>query len=375
MINLSDLHHTPDNLAYLIEEVAWGRATWQQVLIALSELSPGGQVHSVHHNPEASRALILDWQGIDDSIAMNYQKYYINIDPWAPVLAALSNGSTFSSQQHMPADTFKNTEYYNDHLRLMGIHRAWTGIKLDTDQKNNFFLALHYPIINSDVLDTFFSKLLSELRGPLSRLIDLSNLVEEKRQETIIHTIFSVETDKAAFIVDGQMNLIGANKKGELFLKEGTLLKYSGGKLRVINNEIKKKITHYIYELQNSPLSTGKRIGGNYCGDRVIFEFTRVSRDCLKPLLYSPSFILITISEIDKQHNTPDEILLKSLFKLSKTESKICICILNGYSLMESACAIGITYEHARQRIKSIFIKTKTCSQMELCLLLSKIYQ
>ncbi|WP_230479086.1 helix-turn-helix transcriptional regulator, partial [Gibbsiella quercinecans] len=65
--------------------------------------------------------------------------------------------------------------------------------------------------------------------------------------------------------------------------------------------------------------------------------------------------------------------LLKSVYKVTDTEAKLCHLLAKGLSLMESAEMAGISYEHARQRIKIILEKTCTKNKTELTALLSQL--
>lgn len=92
-------------IAYILESAACGEITWEGVLKQIAEIIPGTSLHSIHHDPFASKALTLSGYSVDGVIADSFRRYYIGINPWAPVIAALPSGSVFVSERqcrHIP---------------------------------------------------------------------------------------------------------------------------------------------------------------------------------------------------------------------------------------------------------------------------------
>jgi DNA-binding CsgD family transcriptional regulator len=57
---------------------------------------------------------------------------------------------------------------------------------------------------------------------------------------------------------------------------------------------------------------------------------------------------------------------------LTVQELKLGQCLVKGLSLRKSAIAMGITYETARDKLKTIYQKTGTNSQVQLALLIDR---
>ena len=88
--------------------------------------------------------------------------------------------------------------------------------------------------------------------------------------------------------------------------------------------------------------------------------------------LHSSAAALLLITDIDLPARI-DRSLLREMFSLTHTEAALAREITAGRSLREAAQRLSISEGHARQRLKQIFLKTETSSQMELVALLGRL--
>lgn len=88
--------------------------------------------------------------------------------------------------------------------------------------------------------------------------------------------------------------------------------------------------------------------------------------------LHSRAAALLLVTDLDRRMRVPDGIL-RSIFGLTTTEARLARHLADGSSLREASMRIGISEGHARQRLKSVFIKTGTKRQGELAILLVKL--
>jgi DNA-binding CsgD family transcriptional regulator len=68
----------------------------------------------------------------------------------------------------------------------------------------------------------------------------------------------------------------------------------------------------------------------------------------------------------------PTQLFLRKTYGLTAAEAHLALRLLVGQSLRNVARVLGITYETARNRLKSIFRKTGTHRQGELVALLTR---
>lgn len=81
---------------------------------------------------------------------------------------------------------------------------------------------------------------------------------------------------------------------------------------------------------------------------------------------------IVTIIELDNQER-PDGRTLNEVYGLTKREVEICELLLDGFSLSDIAKVGGTSPMTVRSQVRSIFDKTRTNSQRQLLLLLSRI--
>lgn len=163
---MKKIENKANEIIHTFELATWGEITWKDVLKLLSEALPGTVSHMIHHSPDNKKSLSLNWYGIEDIIAKNYEGYFISIDPWADIISKSNHGETLSSEEILSALTLKNTEYYCDHLYMMGNTVAWTGMKVNTSERNNVFLCIHYDYDKYNSYGDSFNYLLKLIKNP-----------------------------------------------------------------------------------------------------------------------------------------------------------------------------------------------------------------
>ena len=88
--------------------------------------------------------------------------------------------------------------------------------------------------------------------------------------------------------------------------------------------------------------------------------------------LHSDVAALLLITDLERQAHPRGEVL-RQLFGLTPTESALACALTGGETLLDAARRLSISEGHARQRLQSVFQKTRTSRQGELIALLSKL--
>jgi DNA-binding CsgD family transcriptional regulator len=88
--------------------------------------------------------------------------------------------------------------------------------------------------------------------------------------------------------------------------------------------------------------------------------------------VFSVCQVIVVLVDLDaKPPLLEDE--LRQIFRLTRAETRLAKRFLSGDSVEVAADALGITYETARNELKSILRKTDTHRQAELVALLSRL--
>jgi len=86
----------------------------------------------------------------------------------------------------------------------------------------------------------------------------------------------------------------------------------------------------------------------------------------------SPRVGVVVVSDPDQNATVPGSVL-KSLYGLTATESRLAEALVNGLSVEQFATASKTSYNTARSHLKSIFVKTRTNRQVDLVRLLARM--
>ncbi|HUB63635.1 MAG TPA: hypothetical protein VL996_04190 [Methylocella sp.] len=82
--------------------------------------------------------------------------------------------------------------------------------------------------------------------------------------------------------------------------------------------------------------------------------------------------MLVTLNALGQKAGPPAAILAKT-FQLTTSEAKLACVMASGAPLQIAARELEISWETARNQLKSVFAKTSTHSQSELVALLMQV--
>ncbi|MEJ0230744.1 hypothetical protein Q0L23_29630 (plasmid) [Klebsiella michiganensis] len=357
---------------HLLKLTSWGELEWNDALISICDIFPHCGIHAIQHKPLEKKSLKISHHGLDDKIVKNYGDYYVKIDPWADYISSKNDGYIFNSQVDMPYKTFVNSEYYNDHFRFIDDRRDCIGVKYNIANENNVFIGIHHNAtrIKKEKIDLAgfvfgIKKSFHYAAKTTLNTIDKSYSISSK----ILLDNFK---SHASLIVKEDLSLIEVNNNMIKIISRAINLRL-GDKLYAKNNFLGKVILNGIRKilLPNMPPEISLKV--EISGLPYIVTFTRISYDFGRPILYVPSLVLVTAKALTGHTISINKNLLKSMYSLTNTEMCLCQELVNGNNLRDAADTIGISYEHARQRLKVILQKTSTSKQSQLMVLLTRL--
>ncbi|MGU3430984.1 helix-turn-helix transcriptional regulator [Enterobacter hormaechei] len=367
---LEDMKKKSDELSHALELASWKELAWPDLLQIICSTLPGTVSHLIHHSPNENKSLSLNWYGIEDSIAIDYENYFIQIDPWAKKLASLSNGCIVSSEEILPAHSFRGTKFFNEHLYRMGNVLSWSGLKVNAHDVDNAFLCIHYQNINYDKKCKY---LLSLIRSAFIDAVRNTIKIDKNIKKIKSETFLSYNHENICIIVDSEMNVYEVNTSAEVGLFKRGIGSLKNRKLRFRDKNTDDVFQKSVKNLSSTFLSENEVLSLRVNNIPYLASLRRIGSDGSRPLLFCKPLIAISIKEVEVNSRVIKVDLLRKLFLFTDTEAKICSLISCGYSLAEASVHACITYEHARQRMKVILQKTNTSNQLELNVLLLKI--
>lgn len=357
----------------MLEMVSWGEMSWDTLLKNIVELFSECGIHTIHHRPRERKAIKVISYGLDDGIVNNYEKYFISIDPWAHYIAGKPNGYIFNSTLEMPYTSFMHSEYYVDHFNNIDDRRDCIGVKYKINNEDNIFIGMHH---SQDYLyrsGINLVKFMSDIKNPFYHAARNTGSDMDRASLIASQMLMTVFSKNAGMIVREDFLLVDINSEMERLLSGtfsyGIDKKIKSNKNKGIGPLIIKNIVRICQPGEPTEISFKMEISGR----TYLFSFIRINPDFCRPVLYEPSLILITAKLISGDAIVLNREVLKQVYLLTNTEILLCQKLMDGNNLRTAADIVGISYEHARQRLKSIMQKTSTSSQSVLMVLLARV--
>lgn len=130
-----------EELVDLIYAALLGERTWEDFLKALSEQLPDGVATLFYHDSEKSRG---SWDLVygADASALRDGGYYASINPWMKRAATRQVGVGVISDQMLPVNELKRTEFYTDFVYGRFRTRAAVGLTIVREEGKSFLLSV-----------------------------------------------------------------------------------------------------------------------------------------------------------------------------------------------------------------------------------------
>ncbi|MGI0523974.1 helix-turn-helix transcriptional regulator [Rhizobium giardinii] len=366
---LSEISRT---IASEIDAAATGLTSWEEVCKCFVTHFPGSYACVLNQNfvsPEFSFQAV---ENLEANHLQSYMQHYAFINPWNTFWKSAPSGSILVSQRDNPASQYHNGEFYNDWMRRTGDFESAVGLKLQIDRAETVYLPVHYAWNLAETYDRELEFVLANIRPALQNALQLKRTLRQMGETASARAAIVGRTPRIALVVDYAMQLREANTLATEAFSKGNFISCRGRK--VVFSDA--KFTEMVQKV-----CRGLMLNSNFSAPKLTFEseghhwlttFLRLPDVAVGGLVASRPLFLIQITDIYSPSVQPDLLPIIEAFGLTPTESSLCKALSSGLALAEAASEIRISYENARQRLKSIFQKTGTSSQVGLRLLLAQ---
>ena len=364
-----ELNETLLSLVADIYDAALDDSRWSTTLGGIVDLA-GGQSGGLVRIGAAGEAVISHAVGVDPAYIRSYIETYEPFDPSRGVLHA-PVGQIQPIGDWIDVDEFRTTLFYNEWTRPQGLEDA-ANILLDKSAAGISRLSIMKA---GGPVDRRMYQVISHLTPHLQRAM----LVRQKLQQQTELETNSVSTldalRTAVLLLDAEGHITHANASARDMLDDADVLRSVHGRLatsdpnadRVLRRALAGTIvgdramasasislhlpardgSHYVGHLL--PLTAGRRqrFGASYDACAVLF----VSKAALDTIV------------------APD--LIRKLFKLTPTELRVFLSIVEIGGVPDVARSMGIAESTIKTHLARIFAKTGTKRQADLVRLLA----
>jgi DNA-binding CsgD family transcriptional regulator len=365
-------------LSEIIDAAAIGAASWEQVPAAIVEAFPGTMAAMLSLSGAEDRLNFSIARNIDPSFLESFMNYYAFRNPWASHWGMKENGTVMISEEDFPARLLAHTEFYNDWLKPQRNLEAAVGIKIHGDADTLVHLPIHYPLSMAARYDRPLARFLTGIRGSLARAQEISRHFAAGVEAAIAGSAVVDRFDCAAFVVDRQLRLRGANRQAELLFAAGDVVAAKLGVVSISLAGSEPLFAHTVSRLARRQPTDTRRIALNGTSGAWLMGLTTLpasSADRSRLLVQPQTLVLVLVRRVDANGASSINLAaLADLFKLTRAELVFCQRLATGESLSTVAQSLGLSLETARSRCKTIFQKTGTHRQAELVALLKSVF-
>lgn len=359
-----------EEISSRISEASLGRGEWSAVCSGFTAAFPGSFAALLNQNfarPEVSFARV---DGLDEQYLQSFISHYSYVNPWRRFWEFAPNGAICISERDDPAEKYKNGIFYNEWLRLTGDYDASIGLRLQVEDNYIIYLPVHFPDRLSGAYEQKLEAVMVNTRRSLTNAIQIASYIRHSSDTAIAKSALVDRTNTIAFVVDGRLRLQDANQHAlNSFTGDGPV-QCRQGTIRFAKPEIGVRLATVL--LENPHDFASKRIMP-LGEERWLISVNQLPITVPPSLLRGRQQFLIQMVDLGAPNSRFDGDLLAQAYKLTSTEIRLCRALAGGLLLTDAAKCTGISYENARQKLKSIFRKTSVSNQSELKLLLTHL--
>lgn len=359
----------------LLDEIAWGRGSWNEVCRHLAGFLPGSALSVT--NIDTSRRAVNTFfaRGIDPAFVASYRERYAAIDPWLEFWDTVPPGEVQVSERDSPSAAFRDSEFYAGWLAPQDHMQAASGIRFDVDAHNTVFVCWHYEPRQAPVYDRLAETVLNQTRAGFLAAIRSAAVLRQGLEASPALGAMLERIDGAALVVDGRRRIREANAEASVAMARGALLTGAGNVLAFRHSPAQRWLDEAAAQLlsRRHPAFSAASFVAE---DRVFrVSLTRAPEyaGAGSPLLVRPRpQVLVVVRALAGTALRLDTDALRLAFGLSGAEARLCEILVNGHSLAEAADLLHVSEGTVRQRIKTVFHKTATHRQGQLIALVSR---
>jgi DNA-binding CsgD family transcriptional regulator len=367
----------------LVYDAAFEPALWANVMERIADLVGGSACW-------LSQIDVTDGSGgrADDPMVRadpywveQYASHYGSVNPFATYTGDSSprefirkwTPRVLTLEDQIAPEVIVHTEYYNDFLvpqdlgsGLM-IRLAKSGLETATINISRSLRRDYFTSANIEFA--------SALQPHLVRAFNLGRRIADERFASGALVGSSRKAGYAVFVLDSAGRVRRMNWPAETLIIAGRPLRIVAGRLTASEPDDARKLDGLIgaATTRDATLRSGGTVAlASTRGPRPIaVEVSPITAAAAWPYHSEPGAVVL-VSDLNDKAVLPEE-RLRTLFGLTKAETRLALTLLGGASPRLAAELFGVSFQTVRNQLVRIYDKTGVASQAELVGLLSKV--
>ena len=348
-----------------IELASLGEAGWGEVAERFVAAFPAAFFAIVNQDFSNDRINFFSERNVDPHYSATYVEHYAYMNPWLDVWSKAPSGKVLVAEEHCPARTFRDTEFYNDWLLPQKTVEAASGMKIEGGARDLVHLTSHYPMALRETYDRATSEALRRIAGPLRRAVRLSRHLSEHSRAAAARGAVVHRTDQAAIVCDARLNIVEINDEAEAGFLTGRAMRSVGGVLSLADASRSADLARNVAALvAGRPVERDEFIFVA-ADDTYLVQISAIRAAPAGPVPPLP-LALVLVRNVTRTDYCSNVQRFARHHRLTPAEARFCESLAEGCSVRDAAEQLAISENTARHRLKTIFQKTDTGRQSDL---------
>jgi DNA-binding CsgD family transcriptional regulator/PAS domain-containing protein len=327
----------------------------------------GGTVTGFQHYGPDPRSARPDFVGMDPAHDAAYRSHYAALNPWIKRGYPLYEpGRVLASDAYVPLSELRQTEFYNDFLRDVGVGHAFGACLFKRDG-----VLSHFTVTRSERGGPFRPHELAEARALLPHVrqaVQIHDTLGDLRDiQRALGDVLERMTH-GVFVIDARGHVLFVNKAGRSIARQrdGLALVSDGLEACVSSERLKLRT------LISRAVTASK--GGTLRATTAL----SISRPSMKqPLSVLVTPLRLSVDQGDvpaatvfvsdpERMQDPDMRGAQAAYGLSPAEARVAAALAASESIQRAADRLCLSRDTARWHLKRIYRKTSTTRQPDL---------
>lgn len=356
-------------ISQAINAASLGKAAWGDVCTRILDFFPGSYAAILNQKAGTESFNFIVADGIEDNFLNSYLTYYAAKNPWRGFWQSARSGSILVLERDEPARLYREQEFYSDWMRPMGDYDAAVGLRLQFAQDEMIYFPIHYPTRLSPAYDEVLERVMKEITASLTNAYQLSSLMRQSSERQSAAVALVDRNADIALVIDEHLKVLDANNRANVAFKTGYPVACRWGKLRFADPRAEQQLTEWFRTFRTENQNGNMRFTFANETDRWLCSMNQLPSMVLPGLAGARPQFLCQLKQVSGTHH-PDAKLLASSYHLTPAETALCLSLAAGLTLEKAAARNDVSYENARQKLKSIFRKTGVNNQVDLSVIL-----
>lgn len=369
-----------------IDHAACDPAAWDAVMAEIGRLVPGVWPVLQMVDAAGSGLPLAQW-GWDPAHIESYEAHYGAVNPWLPLVLSTPTMVSIHSEERMPAESLRHTEFHAGWLRPLGAMTASSGIKLIDADGRLAMLNLQHERARAEREHGRLAAIMEGIGPRMRRAIETNRACFPPSAARVSGETLLDRVADPAFVVTRDLRLVEASRAGHALIAGGEVLRVGAlDRVQIRDPGLAGAVAREVAlacggdPADGAPDIASELAPGPVRIGEALWRVTAIGlRQDLRGVLgmarlLTPDHLALVVLRRTVSDGARARHHLAAL-GLSPAEIRLALLMDGTRSLVEAAGSLGIRHETARSQLRQVFSKLGVSRQSELAVFILRLRQ